>query len=73
MMRLNRSVLLECPQLDVPWFHEHYCRSVTRGYLTGEGVGGGGRGWEGVGGGGRGREGVGGEGRGWEGVGGRER
>ena len=61
MMRLNRSVLLECPQLDVPWFHEHYCRSVTRGYPMG---GGGGRGWEGRGGGGRGWEGVGGGGRG---------
>ncbi|KAK7115473.1 FAST kinase domain-containing protein 1, mitochondrial-like [Littorina saxatilis] len=26
MMQLNRSVILECPHLDVPWFHEQYCR-----------------------------------------------
>lgn len=25
MMQLNRSVILECPHLDVPWFHQHYC------------------------------------------------
>lgn len=25
MMELNRSVVLECPQLDVPWFHEQFC------------------------------------------------
>ena len=25
MMELNRSVILDCPQLDVPWFHESYC------------------------------------------------
>ncbi|XP_064640532.1 FAST kinase domain-containing protein 1, mitochondrial-like [Lineus longissimus] len=32
MMNLNRSVVLECPELDVPWFHEQYCKqelSVT--------------------------------------------
>ncbi|KAL8589915.1 hypothetical protein ACOMHN_024002 [Nucella lapillus] len=26
MMQLNRSVILECPHLDVPWFHQHYCQ-----------------------------------------------
>ncbi|XP_076470468.1 uncharacterized protein LOC143300581 [Babylonia areolata] len=25
MMQLNRCVILECPHLDVPWFHQHYC------------------------------------------------
>lgn len=27
MMELNRSVILDCPQLDVPWFHESYCEN----------------------------------------------
>ncbi|KAL8559753.1 hypothetical protein ACOMHN_002286 [Nucella lapillus] len=26
MMQLNRCVILECPHLDVPWFHDHYCK-----------------------------------------------
>jgi hypothetical protein len=29
MMELNRSAILECPQLDVPWFHEQYCIDNT--------------------------------------------
>ncbi|XP_064599041.1 FAST kinase domain-containing protein 1, mitochondrial-like [Liolophura sinensis] len=24
-MKLNRSMVLECPSLDIPWFHEQYC------------------------------------------------
>ncbi|KAL5022338.1 hypothetical protein ScPMuIL_001493 [Solemya velum] len=44
MMMLNRCVVLECPDLDVPWFHEDYCKeksaigntaaNTARGYLT---------------------------------------
>jgi len=30
MMMLNRSVILECPQLDVPWFHEQYCIAAAK-------------------------------------------
>lgn len=25
MMELNRAVCLDCPQADIPWFHEKYC------------------------------------------------
>ena len=32
MMALNRDVVLECPQLDIPWFHETYCKeNATEG------------------------------------------
>ncbi|XP_076449755.1 FAST kinase domain-containing protein 1, mitochondrial-like [Babylonia areolata] len=30
MMQLNRSVILECPHLDVPWFHQHYCQEMVK-------------------------------------------
>nr|KAG5709046.1 hypothetical protein BaRGS_004685 [Batillaria attramentaria] len=30
VMNLNRSVILECPHLDVPWFHEQYCRDMAQ-------------------------------------------
>ncbi|KAK2153011.1 hypothetical protein LSH36_311g03012 [Paralvinella palmiformis] len=26
LMTLNRNCVLECPELDVPWFHDDYCR-----------------------------------------------
>lgn len=26
LMLLNRMVILECPHLDIPWFHEEYCQ-----------------------------------------------
>ncbi|XP_043105228.1 FAST kinase domain-containing protein 1, mitochondrial [Puntigrus tetrazona] len=26
LMELNRAVCLECPQFQVPWFHESYCK-----------------------------------------------
>ena len=26
MMELNRAVCLDCPQADIPWFHEKYCQ-----------------------------------------------
>ncbi|XP_009077229.1 PREDICTED: FAST kinase domain-containing protein 1 [Acanthisitta chloris] len=28
LMRLNRAVCLECPELHIPWFHERYCQHV---------------------------------------------
>ncbi|NXP81306.1 FAKD1 protein, partial [Ramphastos sulfuratus] len=28
LMKLNRAVCLECPELHIPWFHEHYCQRV---------------------------------------------
>ena len=36
MMELNRSVILDCPQLDVPWFHASYCENhtISRGRPT---------------------------------------
>ncbi|NXN74751.1 FAKD1 protein, partial [Himantopus himantopus] len=30
LMKLNRAVCLECPELHIPWFHEHYCQRVFR-------------------------------------------
>ena len=36
MMQLNRSVILECPHLDVPWFHEEYCQEQAK-LLAGKG------------------------------------
>ncbi|KAJ7345666.1 hypothetical protein JRQ81_001616 [Phrynocephalus forsythii] len=26
LMELNRAVCVECPELQVPWFHEHFCQ-----------------------------------------------
>lgn len=26
LMELNRAVCLECPEFQVPWFHERYCQ-----------------------------------------------
>ncbi|NXN94199.1 FAKD1 protein, partial [Rhinopomastus cyanomelas] len=28
LMKLNRAVCLECPELHIPWFHEHYGQHV---------------------------------------------
>ncbi|XP_056285085.1 FAST kinase domain-containing protein 1, mitochondrial [Pseudoliparis swirei] len=28
LMELNRAVCLECPELQVPWFHERYCQQL---------------------------------------------
>ncbi|NWV00804.1 FAKD1 protein, partial [Upupa epops] len=28
LMKLNRAVCLECPELHIPWFHEHYSQHV---------------------------------------------
>ncbi|NXH14711.1 FAKD1 protein, partial [Bucco capensis] len=28
LMKLNRAVCLECPELHIPWFHECYCQQV---------------------------------------------
>ncbi|KAJ8416672.1 hypothetical protein AAFF_G00325500 [Aldrovandia affinis] len=30
LMELNRAVCLECPEFQVPWFHEHYCQQLQR-------------------------------------------
>ncbi|GAB1602401.1 FAST kinase domain-containing protein 1, mitochondrial-like [Argonauta hians] len=31
LMLLNRCVVLECPHLDIPWFHEDFCQqNITR-------------------------------------------
>ena len=30
LMILNRNCVLECPELDVPWFHEEYCKKKYR-------------------------------------------
>ncbi|XP_053353024.1 FAST kinase domain-containing protein 1, mitochondrial [Clarias gariepinus] len=30
LMQLNRAVCLECPEFQVPWFHEHYCMQLHR-------------------------------------------
>lgn len=30
VMNLNRSVILECPHLDVPWFHDQYCQDISK-------------------------------------------
>ncbi|XP_076858774.1 FAST kinase domain-containing protein 1, mitochondrial isoform X2 [Brachyhypopomus gauderio] len=28
LMEVNRAVCLECPQFQVPWFHQHYCQQL---------------------------------------------
>nr|XP_054751531.1 FAST kinase domain-containing protein 1, mitochondrial-like [Lytechinus pictus] len=30
LMHLNRSVALECPEMQVPWFHEDFCRDILK-------------------------------------------
>ncbi|XP_062862178.1 FAST kinase domain-containing protein 1, mitochondrial [Trichomycterus rosablanca] len=30
LMQLNRAVCLECPEFQVPWFHERYCMQLLR-------------------------------------------
>ncbi|XP_006788560.1 FAST kinase domain-containing protein 1, mitochondrial [Neolamprologus brichardi] len=30
LMELNRAVCLECPEYQVPWFHERYCQQLHR-------------------------------------------
>ncbi|XP_056390530.1 FAST kinase domain-containing protein 1, mitochondrial-like isoform X2 [Hyla sarda] len=30
LMQLNRAVCLECPEYQVPWFHEGYCRQMKQ-------------------------------------------
>ncbi|KAK2849883.1 hypothetical protein Q7C36_008666 [Tachysurus vachellii] len=30
LMQLNRAVCLECPEFQVPWFHEQYCMQLHR-------------------------------------------
>ncbi|KAI4873057.1 hypothetical protein NFI96_025479 [Prochilodus magdalenae] len=30
LMELNRAVCLECPEFQVPWFHERYCKQLQR-------------------------------------------
>ncbi|KAL0963819.1 hypothetical protein UPYG_G00314050 [Umbra pygmaea] len=30
LMELNRAVCLECPESQVPWFHERYCQQLQR-------------------------------------------
>ncbi|XP_071330290.1 FAST kinase domain-containing protein 1, mitochondrial [Trachinotus anak] len=30
LMELNRAVCLECPEFQVPWFHERYCKQMQK-------------------------------------------
>ncbi|XP_037768429.2 FAST kinase domain-containing protein 1, mitochondrial isoform X4 [Chelonia mydas] len=30
LMELNRAVCLECPEFQIPWFHERYCQQIQR-------------------------------------------
>ncbi|XP_014900639.1 FAST kinase domain-containing protein 1, mitochondrial isoform X2 [Poecilia latipinna] len=30
LMELNRAVCLECPEFQVPWFHERYCQHLQK-------------------------------------------
>lgn len=30
LMELNRAVCLECPEFQVPWFHERYCQQFQK-------------------------------------------
>ncbi|KAK7169507.1 hypothetical protein R3I93_005467 [Phoxinus phoxinus] len=30
LMELNRAVCLECPEFQVPWFHERYCKLLQK-------------------------------------------
>uniref|UniRef100_A0A6Q2ZKA0 RAP domain-containing protein n=1 Tax=Esox lucius TaxID=8010 RepID=A0A6Q2ZKA0_ESOLU len=37
LMELNRAVCLECPEFQVPWFHERYCQQLHKkgnGFIT---------------------------------------
>nr|XP_046259524.1 FAST kinase domain-containing protein 1, mitochondrial [Scatophagus argus]XP_046259525.1 FAST kinase domain-containing protein 1, mitochondrial [Scatophagus argus]XP_046259526.1 FAST kinase domain-containing protein 1, mitochondrial [Scatophagus argus] len=37
LMELNRAVCLECPEFQVPWFHERYCQQMQKkgtGFVT---------------------------------------
>ncbi len=32
MFQLNRIVVLECPHLEIPWFHDRYCEeNIVKG------------------------------------------
>ncbi|KAM6934250.1 FAST kinase domain-containing protein 1, mitochondrial [Xenentodon cancila] len=30
LMELNRAVCLECPEFQIPWFHDQYCQQLQR-------------------------------------------
>ncbi|XP_018410063.1 PREDICTED: FAST kinase domain-containing protein 1, mitochondrial-like [Nanorana parkeri] len=30
LMELNRAVCLECPEYEIPWFHEQYCQDLRK-------------------------------------------
>lgn len=30
LMELNRAVCLECPEFQVPWFHQRYCHQLQK-------------------------------------------
>lgn len=30
LMELNRAVCLECPEYQVPWFHERFCQRLQK-------------------------------------------
>uniref|UniRef100_H3AWS1 FAST kinase domains 1 n=1 Tax=Latimeria chalumnae TaxID=7897 RepID=H3AWS1_LATCH len=30
LMELNRAICLECPEFEVPWFHDRYCQQLQR-------------------------------------------
>lgn len=30
LMELNRAVCLECPEFQVPWFHERYSQQLQK-------------------------------------------
>ncbi|KAH0621462.1 hypothetical protein JD844_022810 [Phrynosoma platyrhinos] len=30
LMELNRAVCLECPELQIPWFHDRYCQQLQK-------------------------------------------
>ncbi|XP_043931427.1 FAST kinase domain-containing protein 1, mitochondrial [Protopterus annectens] len=30
LMELNRAICLECPEFQVPWFHDRYCQQMRR-------------------------------------------
>lgn len=30
LMELNRALCLECPEFQVPWFHERYCEHLVK-------------------------------------------
>uniref|UniRef100_A0A8C3XJJ8 FAST kinase domains 1 n=1 Tax=Chelydra serpentina TaxID=8475 RepID=A0A8C3XJJ8_CHESE len=34
LMELNRAVCLECPEFQIPWFHERYCQQMQRNGST---------------------------------------